>query len=129
MRMMYVAAVEVETTRQVDVNEAMEKLADYYPAVVTKSPRGWVEIHVSFSATGLAHACTKAAAIARVATGAEGVACRVMTKLEYEARKGLEGSPAPRGRHVAYVEDIGPLPRQATERWERARPSLGRHSI
>ena len=126
MRMMYVAAVEVETTRELDVDEAMEKLADYYPARVGVSPRGWVEVHVSFSATGLAHACTKAAAIARVATGAEAVACRVMTKLEYEARKGPDA--APRGRHAAYEEEIGPLPRQATERWERARPSLGRHS-
>lgn len=129
MRMMYVAAVEVETTRQVDVAEAMEKLEDYYPALVGMSPRGWVEVQVSFSATGLAHACTKAAAIARVATGAEALACRVMTKVEYEARKGLTANTTPRGRHAAYGEDIGPLPRQASERWERARPHLGRHSI
>jgi hypothetical protein len=128
MRTMYVAAVEVETTSQVDMDDAMEKLADYYPAVVGMSPRGWVEVQVSFSASGLAHACTKAAAIARVATGAEGVACRVMTKLEYEARKGLIAGTTPRGRHAEYVENLGPLPRQATERWERARPDRGRHS-
>ena len=129
MRMMYVASVEVDTTSQLDVEVAMEKLADYYPARVGISPRGWVEVQVSFSATGLAQACTKAAAIARVATGAEALACRVMTKIEYDARKGLTVGATPRGRHAACVEDIGPLPRQASERWERARPNLGRHSI
>ena len=128
MSTMYVAAVEVETTREVDVDEAMEKLADYYAAVVGISPRGWVQVQVSFSATGLAHACTKAAAIARVATGAEGVACQVMTKLEYEARKSLVAGAARGGLHAAEVAKLGPMPRQATERWERARPNRGRHS-
>jgi hypothetical protein len=126
MRMMYVAAVEVETTRQVDFDEAMEKLADYRPALVSTSPRGWVEVQISFSATGLAHACTKAAAIARVATGAEAVACQVMTKQEYEARHGHAEDGVTRGRHAAILENAGPLPHQATERWER--PNPGRHS-
>ena len=128
MRIMYVAAVEVETTHQVDVDEAMSKLVDYHPAVIGRSPRGWVEVQISFSATGLAHACTKAAAIARVATGAEGVACQVMTRQEYEARQGLADGAVTRGRHAAYEADQGPLPRQATQRWERQSPQTGRHS-
>ena len=43
---------------------------------------------MSFMATGLAHACTKAAAVARAATGAESIACQVMTEHEYIARRG-----------------------------------------
>jgi len=50
-----------------------------------------------------------------------------MTKLEYEARKGLVAGAARGGLHAAEVAKLGPMPRQATERWERARPNRGRH--
>lgn len=127
MRMMYVAAVEVQTTRSVDVEEAMKVLADYQPALGTSS-RGWVEVEITFAATGLAHACTKAAALARAATGAEPIAAHVLTQQEYAARLGpAVGSE---GRHAAPETPSKPmvLPRQATEPWESKRRSPGRHS-
>ncbi len=87
MRLMYVASVEVETKREVDTEAAMKLLADYSPNIGTSS-RGWVEVHLRLSATGLAHACTKASALARAATGAESIACQVMTAQEHRARFG-----------------------------------------
>ncbi len=119
MRTIYVAAVEVATRQQVDLDEAMVTLADYQPSLGT-SPRGWVEVQIRFSATGLAHACTKAAAIARAATGAEAVACQVMTEQEYVARGSLGHSLVPGGRHAEYGERGVSLPRQATEPYERS---------
>jgi hypothetical protein len=128
MRIMYVAAVEVATTGQVDVDEAMKTLADYSPVLGT-SPRGWVEVQISFSATGLAHACTTAAAIARAATGAEAVACQVMTESEYEARSGLARGSVSGGRHAAYEDRSSwVLPRQSTDSWNRPSRQHGRHS-
>jgi DNA gyrase inhibitor GyrI len=128
MRTMYVAAVEVATRQQVDLDEAMKTLVDYRPALGT-SPRGWVEVQISFPATGLAHACTTAAAIARAATGAEAIACQVMTEREYEARHGIEQGAVSGGRHAADQEDKPwVLPRQSTEAWERPERERGRHS-
>ena len=111
VRTMYVAVVEVATRHEVDLDEAMRQLADYRPVIGT-SPRGWAEVQISFMATGLAHACTKAAAIARAATGAESIACQVMTEHEYIARRGLEPGPVG-GRHAA-GEQSWALPRQTT---------------
>jgi hypothetical protein len=127
MRMMYVAAVEVQTTRSVDVDEAMTLLADYRPALGTSS-RGWVEVEITFSATGLAHACAKAAALARAATGAEPIASQVMTQQEYAARRAP--GQITEGRHAAPADTSKRLvlPRQATEAWEPQRKSPGRHS-
>jgi hypothetical protein len=113
MRTMYVAVVEVATRHEVDLDEAMRQLADYRPAIGT-SPRGWAEVQMSFMATGLAHACTKAAAVARAATGAESIACTVMTEHEYIARRGLEPGHDAGGRHAAYGERQMALPRQTT---------------
>jgi hypothetical protein len=113
MRTMYVAVVEVATRNQVDLDEAMKLLADYRPVIGT-SPRGWAEVQMSFMATGLAHACTKAAAVARAATGAESIACQVMTEHEYVARKGLEPGHDSGGRHAAYAGRQLSLPRQTT---------------
>lgn len=127
MRTMYVAAVEVATTRQLDVDEAMKTLADYHPVLGT-SPRGWVEVQISVSATGLAHACTTAAAIARAATGAEALACQVMTEWEYEARHGLARGSVTGGRHAAYEERPWVLPRQSTDSWDQPVRPRGRHS-
>ena len=64
-------------------------------------------------ATGLAHACTKAAAVARAATGAESIACTVMTEHEYVARRTLQPGVVG-GRHAASGEQSFSLPRQTT---------------
>jgi hypothetical protein len=111
VRTMYVAVVEVATRHEVDLDEAMRLLADYRPTIST-SVRGWAEVQISFMSTGLAHACTKAAAVARAATGAESIACQVMTEHEYIARRGLEPGLVG-GRHSA-GERAFALPRQAT---------------
>ena len=108
---MYVAVVEVATRHEIDLDEAMQQLADYRPVIGT-SPRGWAEVQISFMATGLAHACTKAAAVARAATGAESIACQVMTEHEYIARRGLEPGLVG-GRHAADARPWA-LPRQPT---------------
>jgi hypothetical protein len=110
VRTMYVAVVEVATRHEVDLDEAMKLLADYRPVIGT-SPRGWAEVQISFMATGLAHACTKAAAVARAATGAESIACQVMTEHEYIARRGLEPGLVG-GRHAAAGDTGFSLPRQ-----------------
>jgi hypothetical protein len=128
MRMMYVAAVEVASTTEPDLDDAMKTLSEYHPVLGT-SPRGWVEVQISFSATGLAHACTTAAAIARAVTGAEALACQVMTEREYEARHGLARGSVSGGRHAAYEErPTWVLPRQSTESWDRPVRERGRHS-
>jgi hypothetical protein len=128
MRMMYVATVEVATKHQVDVDEAMRMLADYRPTLGTSS-RGWVKVQMVFPATGLAHACTKAAAIARAATGAEALACQVMTEGEYQGRHGALTGSEPAGRHAAVLEEKAwTLPRQSTEAWTRPQRQAGRHS-
>ncbi|MET0839701.1 MAG: hypothetical protein ABWY19_13025 [Marmoricola sp.] len=113
MRTMYVAVVEVATRGEIDLEDAMTLLADYRPAITTSS-RGWVEVQISFMATGLAHACTKAAAVARAATGAESIACTVMTEHEHIARRGLEPGVVG-GRHAASgQQQQWALPRQPT---------------
>jgi hypothetical protein len=90
---------------------------------------------MTFHATGLAHACTKAAAIARAATGAEALACQVMTGREYEERNAPERGAPNGGRHAAYEaepasepEAAWVLPRQSTESWQRPQRQRGRHS-
>lgn len=126
MRMMYVAVVEVETTRQFDVEEAMRTLVDHNP-VLGVSPRGWVEVRIRFPASGLAHACATAAAMARAAIGADAIACQVMTEQEHVARNGPTPRAASAGRHAA--EGVAPsLPRQATGSWDREARERGRHS-
>ncbi len=128
MRTMYVAAIEVATRHHVDLDDALKTLSDYHPVLGT-SPRGWVEVQINFPATGLAHACTTAAAIARAATGAEAIACQVMTEHEYEARQGLPPGAISGGRHAAEQGDKPwVLPRQPTESWERTERQPGRHS-
>jgi hypothetical protein len=128
MRVMYVAVVEVETRREVDREAAMKLLGEYSPTFGT-SERGWAEVQLRLSATGLAHACTKASALARAAIGAESIACQVMTQQEYRARHG-EDVPeiiVASGRHAA-ADDTSWVPRQASEPWERADRPPGRHS-
>jgi hypothetical protein len=114
MRTMYVAVVEVAARHQIDLEEAMNLLSEYRPSIDT-SPRGWVQVKMSFMATGLAHACTKAAAVARAATGAEAIACQVMTEHEHVARRGLEPThEGAGGRHAAPYGGGWALPRQPT---------------
>ena len=88
MRVTYHAAVEVATTKPVDAEQVSE-LSDYRPEVGT-SPRGWLEVRVNVTSTSLAHACATALAVASAATGAEAIACEVMTERE----------SADRGSHV-----------------------------
>ncbi len=129
MRVMYVAVVEVETKREVDTEAAMKLLGDYDPTFGT-SARGWAEVQLRLSATGLAHACTKAAALARAAIGAESIACQVMTQQEHRARHGgvvPEADGSATGRHAA-AEQAPWLPRQASQPWERSDRPPGRHS-
>src|SRR4051794_36700795 len=76
VRTTYNAAVEVATKTPLDVEQVSE-LSDYRPQVGT-SPRGWLEVRLSLTATSLAHACATALAVASAATGAEAIACEVM---------------------------------------------------
>lgn len=105
----YIAVVEVATRLESGRSDAAIALRDYNP-VFGRSPRGWVEVRLRISATGLAHACATAAAMARVATGAESLACQVMTQAEYDARRF-----ATNGRHSASHDPQTVLPRQPSD--------------
>ena len=87
MRTTYNAAVEVATRTPLDV-ERVSELSDYRPQVGT-SPRGWLEVRLSLTATNLAHACATALAVASAATGAEAIACEVVTSQESDDREGF----------------------------------------
>jgi hypothetical protein len=82
----YIATVEVDTRHHHGHEEVADTLAPYEP-VFGRSSRGWVEVQLRVEATGLAHACATSAAIARVATGAESLACHVMTEQEWIGRR------------------------------------------
>jgi hypothetical protein len=105
----FIAVVEVATRTEHLLSDAESALSDYAP-VFGRSARGWVEVRLTVPAGGLAHACTTAAAMARVATGAEAIACHVMTQQEYDARQFAE-----HGRHAAYADNAPTLPRQPTD--------------
>ncbi len=113
----YIAVVEVATRLESGQDDAAAALREYQPEF-SRSPRGWVEVKLKISATGLAHACATAAAMARVATGSEGLACQVMTQAEYDARR-----YATSGRHAAEVEAAPMLPRQPTDSESRWSPA------
>jgi hypothetical protein len=85
VRTTYNAAVEVATREPLDV-EQVSQLSEYQPDVGT-SPQGWLEVRISLTATSLAHACATALAVASAATGAEAIACEVMTERESHERK------------------------------------------
>jgi len=95
VRTTYNAAVEVSTKHGLDVEQLTTALAKYHPAVGT-SPRGWLVVRISLPATNLAQACTTALAVASAATGAEAIACEVMTELESEERADFVPVPNPR---------------------------------
>ncbi len=86
MRNTYTAAVEVATKRPLDVDELIAALSQYEPSVGT-SPRGWLEVRLNLPATTLGAACTTAISVASAATGAEAIACEVMTERESDERK------------------------------------------
>jgi len=86
MRSTYTAAVEVATKPPLDVDELISALSHYEPAVGT-SARGWLEVRLSLPATTLGAACATAIAVAAAATGAEAIACEVMTERESDERK------------------------------------------
>jgi hypothetical protein len=87
VRITYNAAVEVATTKPLDVDQVSE-LSHYHPEVGT-SPRGWLEVRISLTSTSLANACATALAVASAATGAEAIACEVMTERESHHRAGF----------------------------------------
>jgi hypothetical protein len=87
VRVTYHAAVEVASKKPLDVAQVSE-LSEYQPEVGT-SPRGWLEVRISVTSTSLANACATALAVASAATGAEAIACEVMTERESIERRGL----------------------------------------
>jgi hypothetical protein len=99
VRVTYNAAVEVATKQPLDVDQ-VSALREYQPQVGT-SPRGWLEVRISLSSTSLANACATALAVATAATGAEAIACEVMTERESDDREGLV--PRPRDAPLAWA--------------------------
>jgi hypothetical protein len=88
MRTTYNAAVEVATKQHLDVDELISALAEYHAAVGT-SAHGWLEVRISVPAANLAQACATALSVASAATGAEAIACEVMTAIESDEREGF----------------------------------------
>jgi len=88
----YTAAVEVATKHALEVEQLTSALSQYSPRVGT-SPRGWLELRISLPATSLAQACLRALAVASAATGAEAIACEVMTETESARREELVPPP------------------------------------
>lgn len=88
---MFNANVEVQR-RDVDADQAMERLAGYHPTIGT-SDRGWVCARISLPAEDLAQACHTAAAVITQALEAEAIAAEVMTEAEFDAREGWEPAP------------------------------------
>jgi len=95
VRTTYNAAVEVSTKHGLDVEQMTSALAKYHPTVGTSS-RGWLVVQISLPATNLAQACATALAVASAATGAEAIACEVMTERESDERAGFVPVPNPR---------------------------------
>jgi len=95
VRTTYNAAVEVSTKHGLDVEQLTSALAKYRPTV-GRSSRGWLVVQMSVPATNLAHACATALAVASAATGAEAIACEVMTEQESDERAGFVLVPNPR---------------------------------
>ena len=103
----YLVTVLVQT-RTLDGVE--ESLASVLPATDVRlqiSQRGWVEIEFSLEARNVAHACASAASLARATTGAEPIACHVITRAEHAALMTAAGSPDA-GRHSRDEESHEP---------------------
>jgi hypothetical protein len=87
VRVTYTAAVEVATRQPLDVDQ-LSALSEYQPQLGT-SQRGWLEVRISLTSSSLANACATALAVASAATGAEAIACEVMTERESADRGGF----------------------------------------
>jgi len=87
VRVTYNAAVEVATRQRLDVDQ-LSALSEYQPELGT-SQRGWLEVRISLTSSSLANACATALAVASAATGAEAIACEVMTERESADRAGF----------------------------------------
>ena len=86
MRTTYTAAVEVATKHALDVEVLTPELEGYAPEL-GRSDRGWLELRLTFAATSLKQACATALAVASAATGAEAIACEIMTESESHQRQ------------------------------------------
>jgi hypothetical protein len=86
MRTTYTAIVEVATRQRLDVERLTPELVEYEPEMGT-SARGWLELRLTFPATSLKQACATALSVSSAATGAEAIACEVMTTQESRQRQ------------------------------------------
>jgi hypothetical protein len=111
MRTTYTAAVEVATKHALEVEQLTSAFSQYSPKIGT-SPRGWLELRISLRATSLAQACSRALAVASAATGAEAIACEVMTENESDKREEVvpqpRGSTAPVNGRPTRLQDASP---------------------
>ena len=105
----YLATVLVQTRTLEGVEKYLASVMPDADARVGVSHRGWVEIEFTLEARSVAHACTTAAALARAATGADPIACHVITRAEHAALMAaaapadagkLTGQERPRGSQV-----------------------------
>ncbi len=109
----YLATVLVESRTVDGVEKSLRSVLPDSDARVELSHRGWVEIEFSLEARNVAHACTTAAAMARAATGAEPIACHVITRSEHAALMAAAGQadPARHTRDEQLLEPLVPSPR------------------
>jgi hypothetical protein len=109
----YLATVLVQTRTLAGVEESLTSMLSDSDVRVEMSHRGWVELEFCVEGRNVAHACATAAALARAATGAEPIACHVITLTEHAALMAAAGQ-IDSGRH-ARVEQLRehrvPIPR------------------
>lgn len=89
---MYNAHVEVDRRDDYDVDQVMEQLQAFHPAVGT-SRRGYADAQISLPGETLAGATAAAVAVVEAAYDAPAVAAVVMTEAEFDARQGWEPVP------------------------------------
>jgi excisionase family DNA binding protein len=89
--MWFNASVEVNR-KNLDADHLLTELADFHPAI-GDSPRGWTSARISLQAETLRQATILALTVVGDATGAEPIACEVMTEAEFTAREGFVPMP------------------------------------
>jgi hypothetical protein len=82
----YTATVEVATKQALGAEPLSSALSQYEPVVGT-SKRGWVELRMRLRADSLLQAFATALSVAAAATGAEAIACGVMSENESDQRE------------------------------------------
>lgn len=101
VRQTYHATVEVATERGPDDGLPTYALEEYEVGFGW-SGRGWLVVHIRLAAENLSQACATAVSLASAATGAQAIACEVLTSGEEDARRGIHpqpgAPPAPRLR-------------------------------